>query len=139
VDIRKEDDVPPPEDIEYRYTPAPPELIPPVGSNYLMHIFQHPECAEQEPICLSRFPKKVKEKLRCDHGTQPGWGLEFIEGWDEKKIWIICFIIFGVGSLMIGVLWAVFEHSIQDAFAIAAYMVAFATVSVGSMQALLVM
>jgi hypothetical protein len=139
VDVRKQDDVPPPEDLEYRYEPAPPQLIPPVGSNYLMHISQHPECAEDEPICLSRFPKKQKEKLKCLSGVRPGWGLQFIEGWDSKKIWIILFVFFGLGSLAMGVLWAVFEHSIQDAFSMAAYMVAFATVSVGTVQAILVM
>ena len=29
VDVRKEDAIPPPEHLEYRYKPAPPELIPP--------------------------------------------------------------------------------------------------------------
>jgi hypothetical protein len=138
VDVRKEDDVPPPEDVEYRYVPAPPELIPPVGSNYLMHIFQHPDCAEEEPLCLSKFPKKLKDRLRCLRGVRPGWGLQFIEGWDSKKIWIILFVFFGLGSLAMGVLWAVFEHSIQDVFSMAAYMVAFATVSVETVQAILV-
>ena len=49
------------------------------------------------------------------------------------------FFFFGFGSALIGILWCVFKHSIQDAFAIAAYVVAFGTVSVGSVQALLVM
>jgi hypothetical protein len=139
IDVRKQDDVPPPEDIEYRYTPAPPDILPPVGSNYLMHVFQHPDCAEPEPLCLSRFPKKLKERLRCRGGIKPGWGLHFIEGWSAKRIWIVVFIIFGLGSLTTGILWAVFKHSIQDAFALASYMVAFATVSVGTVQALVVM
>ena len=50
VDVRKEDDVLSPEDVEYRHFPTYPDLIPPVGSNYLMHIFHHPDCAEEEPI-----------------------------------------------------------------------------------------
>ncbi|PMD29704.1 hypothetical protein L207DRAFT_235775 [Hyaloscypha variabilis F] len=29
VDVRKVDDIPPPEHVEYRYAPVPPELIPP--------------------------------------------------------------------------------------------------------------
>jgi hypothetical protein len=139
VDVMKVDDVPPPEDVEYRYVPAPPKLIPPVGSNYLMHMFQHPDCADEEPTCLSKFPKKLKERLKCLRGARPGWGLQLIEGWDSRKIWIILFVFFGLGSLAMGVLWAVFEHSIQDAFSMAAYMVAFATVSVGTVQAILVM
>ena len=104
-----------------------------------MHIFSHPECAEEEPLCLSRFLKKLKERLRCKRGIKPGWGLQFVEGWDAKKLWLIVFLLFGCGSLLIGVLWDVFDHSVQDAFAIAAYMIAFATATVGSVQALLFM
>jgi hypothetical protein len=139
VDIKKQNELPPPQDKDYRYAPAPPDTIPPVGNNYLMHVFQHPDCAEDEPLCLSKFPKKLKEKLLCRGGIKPGWGLQFIEGWDAKKLWMIGFLFFGLGSLTIGVLWAVFRHSIQDAFAIAAYMVAFGTMTVGTVQAFLVM
>lgn len=89
VDVRKQNDLPPPSDKNYRYKPAPPELVPPIGSHYLVHVLQHPECAEDDPICLSRFPKKVKEKLRCIGvpGIKPGWGLQIVESWDIKKIW----------------------------------------------------
>jgi hypothetical protein len=75
----------------------------------------------------------------CRGGIKPGWGLQFVEGWNAKRIWIVCFVIFGLGSLATGTLWAVFKHSIQDAFALATYIVAFATVSVGTVQALVVM
>ncbi|KAE8442247.1 hypothetical protein EG329_003718 [Mollisiaceae sp. DMI_Dod_QoI] len=139
VDVRKIDDIPPPNHVEYRYLPAPPDLIPPVGDRHMMHLFQNPDCAEDEALCVSRFPKKLKEKLKCNGGVNPGWGLQFVEGWDWKKIWLIVFAFFGLGSLLIGVLWARYEHSIQDAFAIAAYMIGFATVTVGTAQALLMM
>jgi hypothetical protein len=139
VDVRKTDDVPPPTEKNYRYRPAPPDIVPPVGEKHLLHLFENPECAEDDESCLSRFPKKLKEMLKCSGGVSPGWGLQFVEGWDTRKIWIIIFVFFGIGSLLIGVLWAVFEHSIQDAFSMAGYMVAFATVSVGTMQAILVM
>lgn len=139
VDVRKQDVIPPPENVEYRYLPAPPELIPPVGENHLLHCFHHPDHAENEPLCLDRFPKKLKEKLQCTKGVNPGWGLQFVEGWDAKAIWIITFLFFGMGSLLVGVLWAWFRHSVQDGFAIAAYMVAFGAVTVGTVQAVLVM
>ena len=132
--------VPPPENKDYRYQPAPPELIPPVGENYIMHLFEHPHDAADGPFCLNRFPKKLKERLKCIGGDiNPGWGLQFVEEWDVRKIWIICFVFFGLGSLLIGILWAIYGHSIQDAFAIASYMLGFATVTVGTIQALLVM
>jgi hypothetical protein len=135
VSVRMQDVVPPPHNVEYRYQPAPLDFIPPVGENQLLHCFHNPDHAGDEHFCLDRFPKKLKEKLKCSSG----WGLQFVEGWDAKKLWIIVFIFFGLGSLLIGILWACFNHSIQDAFSIAAYMVAFATVSVGTVQALLVM
>jgi hypothetical protein len=104
----------------------------------MMHLFHHPECAEEDAICISRFPKKLKDKLKCNgRVVNPGWGLQFVEGWDMRKIWTIVFVVFGMGSLLVAVLWAVFERSVQDAFAIAAYMATLATVSVGFVQALL--
>jgi hypothetical protein len=137
VDVKKEDDIPPPGNVEYRYQPAPPELIPPIGERHLMHLFEHPDHAEDEPICFDRFPKKLKEKLICSRGINPGWGLQFVEGWDMKKIWAAIFAMFGIGSLFIGVLWTVYKHSIQDAFTMASYAVAMAAVSVGTLQAFL--
>jgi len=56
-----------------------------------------------------------------------------------KKIWILTFVIFGLGSLCMGIVWAFCHRSIQDAFAIAGYIAAFATISTGTTQALLVM
>lgn len=141
VDVREKNVIPPPGHTDYRYQPAPPEIIPPVGENHLMHLFQHPDHAEDDSVCLDRFPKKLKEKLHCGKGqpTNFGWGLQFVEGWNGKKIWLIAFVLFGIGSLLIGVLWSIFGHSIQNAFAISGYMIAFATVSMGAVQSLLVM
>lgn len=90
---------------------------------------------------MQRFPKKILRPLTCPsvNPLTPGWGIQFLTSWDFAKIWFLLFIFFGLGSGLIGILWCVFKHSIQDAFAIAAYMVAFGTVSVGTVQALLVM
>ncbi|PQE12412.1 transcription factor c2h2 protein [Rutstroemia sp. NJR-2017a BVV2] len=139
VDVRQKDDVPPPGHVEYRYLPTPPDLVPPIGENHMMHLFQHPDHADEETVCLDRFPKKLKERLQCKPGTPTsiGWGLEFVEDWDWKFIWWIAFAVLGLGSLLMGVLWVVFKHSVQDAFAIAAYMVAFVGVSVGALQSAL--
>ncbi|KAH8803417.1 hypothetical protein F5884DRAFT_861745 [Xylogone sp. PMI_703] len=139
VDVQKQDDIPPPDHAQYTYKPTPPELIPPIGERYMMHLFQYPSHAEGDIYCLERLPKKLKEKLKCDGSSEQGWGLYLVEGLDMRKIWLISFILFGFGSLLIGVLWAIYEHSIQDAFSIGSYMVAFATVTIGTVQALLVM
>jgi hypothetical protein len=46
------------------------------------------------------------------------------------------FAIFALGSALWAVLWMVFENSIQDAFAVAGYIVNFAVVAVGFTQAM---
>lgn len=139
VDVRRLDDIPPPDHVEYCYTPAPPEIIPPIGERHLLHLFQHPDCADEGSICLDRFPKKLKEKLWCKEGVNPGWGLLLLEDWDWKKIWMIAFVMFGLGSLLIAVLWSVYGHSIQNAFVIATYVLALGTITIGALQASLVM
>lgn len=104
MDVRKEDAVPERTNIEYRYSLTPAEITPPVGSNYLVHLFQNPKCAGEEALCLERFLKKLKEKLLCKGGIKPGWGLQFVKGWNMKKIWIINFVFFSLGSLSISIL-----------------------------------
>ena len=37
VDVRKTDDVPPPTHLGYRYEPAPPDIMPPVGDGLMVH------------------------------------------------------------------------------------------------------
>jgi hypothetical protein len=100
-----------------------------------MHLYTHPDHAESSPICFEKFPKKLREKLTCKGGTNEGWGLQFIEGWNMKKISGLVFLLFVVGSLGIAVLWSVYEHSIQDAFTMASYVIAMAAMGMGTLQA----
>ncbi|CAG8950002.1 hypothetical protein HYFRA_00004335 [Hymenoscyphus fraxineus] len=138
VNLRKQDDIPPPGNTDYRYKPTPTDLIPPVGENTLMHLFEHPEEGENVSFCLDRFPKKLHEKLLCrGGGTNAGWGLQFVEGWNMRKIFGSVFFLFAIGSLLIGILWSAYEHSIQDAFSMASYMVAMATMGMGTLQVFL--
>lgn len=85
------------------------------------------------------FPKKLKEMLVCKGGVKVGWGIQFVEDWDWKKIWMIVFVIFGLGSAIVGVVWAVLGQNVQNAFAVAGYVVALSGVSMAFLQALLVM
>ncbi|KAE9376310.1 hypothetical protein N431DRAFT_462155 [Stipitochalara longipes BDJ] len=141
VDVRKVDDIPLPEHVEYRYAPVPPELVPPIGHNHLMHLFHNPSCALDSPVLMQRFPKKILRPLTCPNlnPLTPGWGIQFLSTYSAPKLFILFSIFFGLGSLVFGILWCAFKHSIQDAFAIAAYVVALGTVSLGSVHALLVM
>jgi hypothetical protein len=99
-DIRKKDDIPADTNKEYKYAPVPIEIIPPVGENQLMHFFHHPKHAEDKPACLDQFPKKLRERSAVCSGkaTGTGWGLHFVEGWNSRKTWVMCFVLFGVGS-----------------------------------------
>jgi hypothetical protein len=63
IDIRKSNDIPPPEKKDYRYQPAPPGLIPPVGERHMMHLFEHQEHAEDESLCLDRFPQETQGQV----------------------------------------------------------------------------
>jgi hypothetical protein len=140
VDIREKNAIPPPDRVghEYQYRPTPPEVIRPVGENHLVHLFRHPEHAEDQPVCLERFPKKLRERLAVCSGqpTGLGWGLSLEEGWDARKTWAVGFVIFVLGSALWGILWTVFEKSIQDAFAVAAYVINFTVITVGFTQAM---
>ncbi|KAL2059740.1 hypothetical protein VTL71DRAFT_10232 [Oculimacula yallundae] len=133
------DDIPPPDHFDYKYAPAPADVMPPIGDRHMMHLFHNPECAGADSTCVSRFPKKLREQLKCCpiNGVNPGWGLQFVEGWDHRKIWIIVFVIFGLGSLLVAIMLTCLEKSVQDAFAVSAYMATMATVSIGFVQALL--
>lgn len=69
--------------------------------------------------------------------TGLGWGLSFEEGWNHAKTWGVVFVIFVGGGALWGVLWTVFENSIQDSFAVSSYMVSLAVVTVGFTQAIM--
>ncbi|KAF7507687.1 hypothetical protein GJ744_010240 [Endocarpon pusillum] len=136
VDIRKRDDIPP-EDRkdEYQYRPIPAEVIPPVGRNYLMHIYHHPEDADSETVCLTRFPKRVKERLKLGGTDVPvGWGIEFVEGVHWNKVWCFGFAIVLI-SLVMGIVWSCVKRDVQSGFGIAGFMMAFLTFMVGMLQA----
>jgi hypothetical protein len=122
VDVPRTNDLPSPTNTEYRYTPVPVDLMPPIGENLLMHFFQHPDHAEDGPACLDRFPKKLRHILAC--GTQMtalGWGLQLEEGLNWKKaVTVFCGCV--LVSTTWGVCWSVLRDDIQGAFAISAYM-----------------
>ena len=59
ADIRKENDIPPPKKKhEYRYHPVPADIIPPVGENHMMHVYNNPDEADETATCLNNAPKK---------------------------------------------------------------------------------
>lgn len=140
VDIRKVDDLPPVDRRdEYRYQPMPAEFIPPVGEHHMMHLCTHPEDADETRVCLDRIPKKLKERLLVcpSNGTGIGWGVYFVEGWHYTLAWLLAFVTLLVSSLVFLICWAVLRHDLQSASGVAAYMLAFVALCVGTVQAAL--
>lgn len=138
VNIHKLDDIPLADrKDEYRYKPMPAAFIPPIGTNELVHLYDHPHEAETMATCLDKLPKKLRERLLVcpTRGTGLGWGIHFVEGWHLTMIRLLVFVVLGLGSLVFGVCWAVLKHDLQGAFGVSAYIMAFLTLSIGSVQA----
>lgn len=136
VDIRKVPDMPSEErKKDYLYETC--ELLPPLGENYMMHLFHHPEDGDDESLTCLRVPKKRREKLKvCQQsGIGVGWGLHLVEGWLPNRVWILVLVLFALGSLVFGICWSVLKHDIQGAFGVSAWMLALAMIVVGTVQA----
>ncbi|TLD36668.1 hypothetical protein E2P81_ATG02450 [Venturia nashicola] len=113
------------------YEYAPTDLSPPVGSNYLMHLFKHPEDYDDELITYLRTPKR---RDRLEIGT--GWGLELVEGFLAERVWGAIAGIFLLGSLVFAIVWATRKGAdLQGAFGVAGWMVAVAGLVVAWAQA----
>ena len=138
VDIRKQDDLPPEDKRdEYRYNPVPAEIIPPVGENHMLHLIENPTHAEEDGFVLDRIPKKLRQRLLiCPRrGTGIGWGIYFIEGWHLSVITVVAFVVLLAGSLAFLICWSVLKHDVQGASGVAAYIIAFLGLAIGSIQA----
>ena len=139
ADVKKINDIPPEsKSNEYRYRPMPADVIPPVGRNHMMHLYEHPDHAEDLGICLDRIPKKLKEPLAIcpNRGTGVGWGVHFSEGLNWLLLYILGLIGLGLGILF-GVLWAKFKNDVQGGFGIAACIMLGFTFTIGIIQAAL--
>lgn len=136
VDIRKVPDMPPEtRKSEYLYQPC--DLVPPAGEHLMAHLFHHPEHANERSITCLRAPKKRKVKLTVcpQQGTSGGWGIHLVEAWVVSRLWLLALLLFVLGSLVFGICWAVFQHDLQGAFGVAAYMVALIGLVVRTVQA----
>ena len=128
ADIRKCPDMPPKPTSDYDFVPS--DLLPPVGSQYLLHLFKHPEDYDGELITYQRVPKK---NGRLKMGV--GYGINLVEGFLADRVWMLVTAFFAFGSLIFAVTWACKTHSIQGAYAVAAWMVSLAALAVGWLQA----
>lgn len=115
---------------EHPYTFEPVDLIPPVGSAYLLHLFKHPEDYDGEMITYARAPKR---RERLDFGM--GWGINLVEGFHAQKVWAVIMACFGIGSAVFAVLWTIKKGDVQGAFGVAGWVVTLAGLVLGGLQA----
>lgn len=138
IDIKRKNDLPPVSlKNEYRYQPIPAETIPPIGKNYLMHLYEHPDHADDKPFCLERIPKKVREQLKLSPHQAPGllgWGVYFAEGFDWPKFWVFGSVVLSL-SVLFGACWSTFRQDIQGGFGVTACMMVAVTFTTGVVQA----
>ncbi|KAH7372196.1 hypothetical protein BKA64DRAFT_264522 [Cadophora sp. MPI-SDFR-AT-0126] len=118
VDIRERNAVP---SADHEYLHEKCMLKPPVGSNTLKHFVECPASALTQPPCLKRIPKRMRNALTAcpEKGLSPGWGLEFAEGWDMKKILTLTYFSFLAGCILALTLCLWKKYSVQDSVAIA--------------------
>jgi hypothetical protein len=112
--------------------------MPPIGNDILMHRFTSPINCFNDSFCLAQIPKRIGE--RPTPGIAPdyyvGWGMHLEHGLNLERLFL--WILLGaVPSVLFGVLWAVFKKSIQDGFAVAAYIIAVETLGATVLQLLL--
>ena len=129
ADIRKSPDMPL---LGQDYTFEPGDLMPPVGSHYLLHLFKHPEDYDGELITYLRAPKK---NARLNIGR--GWGISLVEGFEAGKVWLMVSMFFALASLVFAIAWAWKRHDVQGAFGVAAWICTLAVLLVGWLQATL--
>jgi hypothetical protein len=129
ADIRLCPSVPPPERIgtEYAFDGGRQlDVIPPIGPNFLTHLFEHPEHADVVPTIWNRIPRKLRAELTAcpTRGSSLGWGLQLAEGME----WFFFFVL-GCGGfvacLLVAVVWSVARDDVQGGFSIGGFLLAF--------------
>ncbi|KAK3726152.1 hypothetical protein LTR37_000300 [Vermiconidia calcicola] len=105
------------------------DLLPPVGPNYLVHLFQHPDEYDGETIAYHSIPKKLS---RLQGGI--GWGIQLTEGFLPARIWIFMIIAFLLFGCIFAVAWTAREHDLQGAFGVASFVTMLASMAFGLLQ-----
>jgi hypothetical protein len=114
--------VPPVEKItEYEWEMT--KLVPPVGSRWMMHLFDCPHDASDDISCVQRFPKKLRGMLEFSRGGEnKGWGIYFEEDLVVFSRFPALVSMTGVvASLVFGVYWNITQQDIQGAWGVASW------------------
>jgi hypothetical protein len=117
---------------EYMYEPMPPDAMPPIGPNMLMHLFENPDHADVTLFLYQRFPKKLRAQLEaCPlKGSSIGWGIEFVEGVDWSAVFVTGCFGFLV-CLVVAICWSAAKRDVQGGFGIASFLLTFLCFCIG--------
>lgn len=139
ADLRKFDAIPPASMAsEYTYTPLPADHIPPIGHDLLRHLYDHPEDANNLPVCVRKVPRKLKHRLVANpvDGVSTGWGMVFMEGISWPKLCLLGLCGAAI-SLLFGVVWTLLQHDVQGGFGVASFMLSIFIASIAAVQGML--
>lgn len=127
ADVRSHPALPPQSlETQYSYDPMPADLVPPIGSNLLVHFFHQPTHAGELQDLYRRIPKKLKTKLSpcTQKGSSVGWGMALAEELDP-----FLFFLYGcVGFLVcsaVALIWTVINNDIQGGFGVGGFLLGF--------------
>lgn len=115
---------------QHPYTFEPNDLLPPVGSTYLLHLFKHPNDYDSELVTYLRSPKR---RQRLEFGM--GWGVHLVEGFLAQRVWAFTVGICGLSSAVFAALWTIMKEDVQGAFGVAQWVLGIAVLMVGGIQA----
>lgn len=88
---------------EYKCSPVPARLSPPVGSRLMMDFFTDPAgISKHSTFVLQQLPKRTYGELRKEQGELvEAWGIYFKEGWNWSRIWWVLGLAFFPPSLLL--------------------------------------
>jgi hypothetical protein len=131
VDSLVADQLPPPPPVnnDYEYHPIP-VTKPPIGHNYMMHLWHCPREVPEEEFFCKRFPKKAGP-CRFSRDDSPttnlGWGLHIVE---TLNISLIVWMVFGLtafAGIAFGIAWTLLKDDISGAYTVVSYITSLLT------------
>ena len=122
----------------YDYKPKPPKIVPPIGSNEMLHYLDHPEDLPKDANMFSHVPKKLHQELSVcpEKGYSIGWGIKFIEGVSYERVSMLAFVSILIATI-VAIIWAAVTRDAQTAFTVGTYVLMVLASAIGSLQTVL--
>jgi hypothetical protein len=93
INFQRNNELPPPDRLDYLFFPRPPLTIPPVGPGIFKHLLTNPDHADEDSTRIfDMLPKQLYKTTQSQDGTDgPRWGLHFVEGYSPLRAFVISF------------------------------------------------